>query len=158
MKRHKETKYTICRLALGNARVRVFSFKSGSYKTSLVVQWLRLFASTAGNMDFFPSWETKIPHASWCSQKKIQQKRKISLSRHPAGAERMSFRKIGGESGVNSNLKRSLQFPLLSQDCLHLLSWFSAHQPPFWLLTLVPKSSWEPCWMVTRKAYSPESV
>ena len=41
--------------ALGNARVRVFSFKSGSNKTSLVVQWLRLLASTAGNMDLIPS-------------------------------------------------------------------------------------------------------
>ena len=41
--------------ALGSARVRVFSFKSGSNKTSLVVQWLRLLASTAGNMDLIPS-------------------------------------------------------------------------------------------------------
>lgn len=91
--------------APGNARVRVFSFKSGSSKTSLVVQWLKLLASTAGNTDLIPSWETKIPHASRCSQKKIQQKRKISLSRHPAGDELQEYRR--GERGKQQSQKIS---------------------------------------------------
>ena len=38
--------------------------------TSLVVQWLRLGASIAGGMDSIPGWGTKIPHSTWCSQKK----------------------------------------------------------------------------------------
>ena len=35
---------------------------------SLVVQWLRIQASTAGGMDLLPGWGTKIVHATWCSQ------------------------------------------------------------------------------------------
>ena len=37
--------------------------------TSLVVQWLRLGASTAGGMGSIPGQGTKIPHASRRSQK-----------------------------------------------------------------------------------------
>ena len=40
-------------------------------ETSLVVQWLRLCASTAGNVGVIPGWETKIPHAKGHSQKNI---------------------------------------------------------------------------------------
>ena len=36
--------------------------------TSLVVQWLRLHASTAGGMGSIPGWRTKIPHVTWGSQ------------------------------------------------------------------------------------------
>ena len=39
------------------------------YRTSLLVQWLRLHASTVGGMGSIPRWGTKIPHAVWCSQK-----------------------------------------------------------------------------------------
>ena len=35
---------------------------------SLVVQWLRLHASTAGGMRLIPGWETKIPRAVWNRQ------------------------------------------------------------------------------------------
>ena len=38
--------------------------------TSLAVQWLKLFASNAGGAGSIPGWETKIPHATWCSQRK----------------------------------------------------------------------------------------
>ena len=38
--------------------------------TSLAVQWLRLHASTAGGVGSIPGWETKIPHAARCRQKK----------------------------------------------------------------------------------------
>ena len=46
--------------------------------TSLVVQWLRLQASTAGGMDSIPDHGTKIPHAKWLSQK-IGKKTKKTL-------------------------------------------------------------------------------
>ena len=42
-------------------------FRYVSFGTSLVVQGLRLHASNAG---LIPGWETKIPHAMWCGQKK----------------------------------------------------------------------------------------
>ena len=38
--------------------------------TSLMVQWLKLCTSTAGNTGFSPSWGTKIPHATEHGQKK----------------------------------------------------------------------------------------
>ena len=38
--------------------------------TSLVVQWLGLHASNAGDMGSIPGWETKIPHATWHAKKK----------------------------------------------------------------------------------------
>ena len=40
-------------------------------ETSLVVQWLRLCASTAGDVGLIPGWGTKIPHAIGHSQKNI---------------------------------------------------------------------------------------
>ena len=38
--------------------------------TSLVVQWLRLQASTAGGTGSIPGQGTNISHAMWCDQKK----------------------------------------------------------------------------------------
>ena len=38
-------------------------------RTSLMVQWLRLSASTAGGMGSIPGWGTKILQASGCGQK-----------------------------------------------------------------------------------------
>ena len=38
--------------------------KKGGFGTSLVVQWLRLHASHAGDMSSIPGWETKISHAT----------------------------------------------------------------------------------------------
>ena len=37
--------------------------------TSLVIQWLRLHASTAGATGSIPGQGTKIPHAAQCGQK-----------------------------------------------------------------------------------------
>ena len=45
--------------------------------TSLVDQWLRLQASTAGGNGLISGWGTKIPHATQCSQKKLQNKQHI---------------------------------------------------------------------------------
>ena len=44
--------------------------------TSLVVQWLRLLASTAGDAGLIPGQKTKIPQAGLLSQKKKKRKRK----------------------------------------------------------------------------------
>ena len=44
--------------------------------TSLVVQWLRLCASTAGGLGLIPGQGTKIPHATWHNQKKKNKKTK----------------------------------------------------------------------------------
>ena len=38
-------------------------------ETSLIVQWLGLCASTAGDPDSIPGWESKILHATWQGQK-----------------------------------------------------------------------------------------
>ena len=46
--------------------------------TSLVVQWLRLSASSAGGMSLIPGQGTEIPHVTWYSQKKKQKKKRTS--------------------------------------------------------------------------------
>ena len=45
-------------------------------RTSLVVQRLRLWASTAGSIGLIPSWETKIPHPAHGVAKKLREKKK----------------------------------------------------------------------------------
>ena len=49
----------------GNSQIRT----AGAW-TSLAVQWLRLHTSTAGGTDSIPGQGTKIPQATWHSQKK----------------------------------------------------------------------------------------
>ena len=48
--------------------------------TSLVVQWLRLSASSAGGMSLIPGQGTEIPHVTWYSQKKKTKKKTNKLS------------------------------------------------------------------------------
>ena len=45
-------------------------------RTSLVVQWLRLESSNAGDMGLNPGMGTKIPHAAEPGQKKKKEKKK----------------------------------------------------------------------------------
>ena len=45
-----------------------FLYKLLEKGTSLVVQWLRLWASTASGAGSIPVQRTRIPHAAWCSQ------------------------------------------------------------------------------------------
>ena len=49
--------------------------------TSLVAQWLRFCASTIGGVGLIPGQGTKIPHATWCGQKK-KEKRKENVHTH----------------------------------------------------------------------------
>ena len=53
-------------------------WKRATRGTSLVVEWLSLYASTAGGTGWIPVWGTKIPHAAWYSQK---QQRALKLKR-----------------------------------------------------------------------------
>ena len=57
----------------GQPKGRVYACKKKQKQTQtfLPVQWLRLWALTAGGMGLIPGWGTKIPHAMWCSQKKF---------------------------------------------------------------------------------------
>lgn len=48
---------------------------------SKVVQWLRLLASTAGDMGSFPGQEQGLSHATWCGQKK--KVKNAPMSAHP---------------------------------------------------------------------------
>ena len=49
--------------------------------TSLVIQWLRLWASNEGDMGCIPGWGSKIPHAPWCgkTKKEIKKKKKEKI-------------------------------------------------------------------------------
>ena len=46
------------------------SIHTHTRETSLVVKWLRLHASKAGDVGSIPSWGSKIPHAMLWNQKK----------------------------------------------------------------------------------------
>ena len=48
-------------------------------RASLVVQWLRLCAFSAGDVGSISGRGTKIPYASWCCQKKRRRRRKGSV-------------------------------------------------------------------------------
>ena len=48
----------------------LLAFKALRLGTSLAVQWLGLHASTAESLRSIPGWDTEIPQALRCSQKK----------------------------------------------------------------------------------------
>ena len=49
--------------------------QKSTHRTSLVVQWLRLRASTAGGTGSIPHWGRFMGHAVWCNQKKKKEKK-----------------------------------------------------------------------------------
>ena len=49
-------------------------------RTSLVVKWLRLESSNAGDMGLIPGMGTKIPHAAEPGQKKKKGKEEVVWS------------------------------------------------------------------------------
>ena len=62
---------------LGILRLVVDASSILNYReASLVVQWLRLYTSTAGDVDLISGQRTKIPHATWYSQKETNKKSK----------------------------------------------------------------------------------
>ena len=48
------------------------TYIKNEYRTSRVVQWLRLWAFNAGGKGLIPGWGTKVPHAVWCGQKNLR--------------------------------------------------------------------------------------
>ena len=62
---------------------RIVSSINDVGRTSLVVQWLRLHTSNAGDAGLIPGWETRIPFATWCSEKK----KGIGDTGHPRAEE-----------------------------------------------------------------------
>lgn len=45
-------------------------------KASMAVQWLRLLASSGGEVGLVPDWSTKIPYAMWYRQNKERKEKK----------------------------------------------------------------------------------
>ena len=70
-----------------NLGTEVARKKTENVGTSLVVQWLRLFTSTAEGMGLIPGWGTKILNALWHSKKKKKKEnvgcRAILIIRRP---------------------------------------------------------------------------
>ena len=64
------SQYTMSTMFLSPTHLGTWFSKKGNRGNSLVVQWLGLRTSTAGDMGSIPSWGTKIPHASQRGQKK----------------------------------------------------------------------------------------
>ena len=58
----------------------MFAIEIAEIRTYLMVQWLRLCASTARVLGSSPGLGTKIPHAVWCGQK-IRKFKKKKLQR-----------------------------------------------------------------------------
>ena len=53
-----------------------YYFLKNARGTSLMVQWLRLYASPVGGVGLIFNQETKISHAVWCNQKVKKKKKK----------------------------------------------------------------------------------
>ena len=61
--------------------MRVKSIYMGiNIRISLVVQWLRFYASTGGVVESIAGQETKIPHARWYDQK-VEKKQKAKQNK-----------------------------------------------------------------------------
>ena len=56
----------------GQKREDLVYSKGESIGTSLVIQWLRLRTSHAGDVNSIPDWGTKIPYATWHGQKFVK--------------------------------------------------------------------------------------
>ena len=81
-------------------------------RTSLVVQWLRHYASIVGGTDSVPGQGTKIPHATLCGKKK-----------------KIENKKQKHKKQKNKTKKESHIFTTL---CLLILCRFHAISPHFW--------------------------
>jgi len=58
-----------------------------------VVQWFRLSAYTAGGTGSIPGWETKIPHAMLCGQKRKNRITQLKIKKKKKKRERESERR-----------------------------------------------------------------
>ena len=55
-----------------------------------MVQWFRLSAYTAGGTGSIPGWETKIPHAMLCGQKRKNRITQLKIKKKKKKKERES--------------------------------------------------------------------
>jgi len=53
--------------------------KTGQSGISVAVQWLRLLAVDAGSMGSILGEGTKIPHTTWCSQRKEKKDKALNI-------------------------------------------------------------------------------
>ena len=53
----------------------MWRFKRDAHRTSLVIQWLRLYTPGAGGMDLIPDQRTEIPHVNSSKKKKKERER-----------------------------------------------------------------------------------
>ena len=93
---------------------------SGQIGTSLVVQWLRLHASTAGGIGMTLCWRTKILPATQCNQKKkkkSRQKNKWTYSRL------LQTTGIGTMGRVHENCCASIRLPCQTVGSLIWWHW-----------------------------------
>ena len=59
-------------------QIRNFVLENCQPGNSLVVQWFRLQASTAGSEDLIPGWGAKFPHATQHGQKNKRREKIVS--------------------------------------------------------------------------------
>ena len=52
----------------------MWRFKRDAHRTSLVIQWLRLYTPSAGGMDLIPDQRTEIPHVNLSKKKKKKER------------------------------------------------------------------------------------
>ena len=82
----------------------------GDPRTSLVVQQLRLYPSTAGGTSSIPAWGPKIPLDVWCSQK-INQLKKIKgvpERKHKENMRKEIIKKIIAKNLPDMNPQRNI--------------------------------------------------
>ena len=64
-----------------------------------MVQWFRLSAYTAGGTGSIPGWETKIPHAMLCGQKrKLNRITQLKIKKKKKERERVREERRGGNN------------------------------------------------------------
>ena len=93
--------------------------------TSLAVQWLRLFASTAQGMGLIPGQRPKIPHATQCGQKK---------------------KKKSNSASEIVNLRQPPSFPTSLMKITFLLISYYGHYANCFIGSTFHLSSW-PLWL-----------
>ena len=124
----KYGQYIECQLYLNNA-VKIFNLKK-LIGTSLMVQWLRIQASSAGDMGSILGQETKIPHARGWNKKERKKERKTDkltwLIQSPAS--RGLFQRI---SPIKEGSWKSISSVQLLSVWFFLTPWMKEHRPAF---------------------------
>ena len=113
-----------CQLYLNNA-VKIFNLKK-LIGTSLMVQWLRLWASSTGDMGSILGQETKIPHAIGWNKKERKTDKLTWLIQSPAS--RGLFQRI---SSIKDSSWKSISSVQLLSVWFFSTPWMKEHRPGF---------------------------